>query len=154
MNNMRREDENRVWRLSLIPTLPILVILLWRFMQILRYPEMTLWQFWMDLGVLLVILMPVSMFVSFDVICRVRTKQSKFHFARLLSRIIITLLAAGVFSTMAFAVSYYIVPAIGFRFGALMWLLSSLLVIGLIAFKTRSLFRKLEMGSSEQGDLA
>jgi magnesium-transporting ATPase (P-type) len=150
VERLNANEEKRVWLLSLIPTLLILIPFLVQLVIILGRPSLSLWDYWVSWFMPFLLIVPTVLFVSFELLLYSKLKKpAKFQVARMAGRLGLVFTSVIVASATAFVSSNWIAPATGSRSATLSWLFLTLFVLAGIAYATRGIFRKIERGEQQ-----
>lgn len=104
---------------------------------------MSLWDYWISWGLPFMLVFPLTLLFSFEILYYLKEKKNgKFHAARMAKQASLILISVVVITVTAFVSSYYFAPRIGLSYAAWVGLFLTLLILVIIAYVTRRLFRR------------
>lgn len=140
------EERNNLYKFCLIPTFIVFFLILIYFNYLMYTDSLkTLWDFITRVG-WLYIFMPTAFFITFEVLYHQRIeKPLKFHFKRLLGRLLLLLLSTLSFFGFLLVIQPVFYPIVGDWVGvvgSVLWVIFFTLVV----IKFRKLFAKFDRG--------
>lgn len=140
------EEKNHLYKLCLIPTFAVFFIVLVYFNYLMYTdPMKTLWDFIIRVG-WLYIFMPITFFITFEVLSYRKMKSPTFHLKRLVGRILLLLLGAFSFFGFLFATQMVFSPIIGNWEGSVVGSVLWVILFTLVVMKLKNFFKKLDKG--------
>jgi len=141
------DEEKRLLKLAFIPTVISMIPYLIKIVELFKKTDLTLWEYWTKVGISLMFFSPAVFFISFEVLYHIKIRGTlKFHALRIIGALSTIIFAVSVFSFTMFIAHSYIEPMTGIGRASLIGFWLAIPPLAVFAYKTRHLFRRLEMG--------
>jgi len=135
------QEEQRLWRISLIVASPILILFLIWFAPLLNKPSTSLWEYWVSGMMAFALFFPLALLLSFEIQYYLKEKKNgKFHAVKMAKQAGLILMSVVVATATAFLSSFYIAPLTGFWYATLAWPFLTIFMLGIIAYETKRFF--------------